>query len=493
VFKVKSILRRKVDLLPQRPEPFVFRLEINPEASWTRSALNQMLEFSTIVQLEAVESPGDGLLQIVQDLDRHPQEIKIRLVLPSAQINYSSSLSSYVRSLSRLKKSTTVMFLASISQALNTSLRAQLLAILGAFSSAGVKTGLLLELAPTELASLSTPQFLALEDLVTLAVKAGALEVALRPLLPSTTHSRPIPPDKASEHETTAATVLSASISAGFLSWVNELKARGLVLSFEECFPLGSAAPDSRPTPGLTTDLNLSPNLTLNNFPNGFIPNCRQAFGSCFIDRQGLLKPCRLSENIIGDLKQKPLKDIFSSFIFSDRHYCLLESARLWSAQPEPASGSSAPSSPSAPSAPFAASTASTLSAPFSPSTPYGSSAPQPLSSPYSSSAPSAPSLPSPQLASSFASAFSSSLHLLTPVRLDSSLRPVPLFQLLHRNWGGTLVHGYDSLVLSPRGARLAGSIDGRHNLRWFKKKFGAKALSFICGLFLKGYIRLEE
>lgn len=444
---MKNILQRKIDLLPQRPEPFVFRMEINPEASWTRSALNQVLNFSTIIQLEAIEGLSDGLLQIVQDLDQQPRALKIRLVLPSSQNNFSS----YVKPLSRLKKSTMVMFLASINHAQEASLKNELLETMRAFSSAGIKTGLLVELAPTELTSGADARLLALEDLATQAVQAGALEIALRPLIPFNHHLRPILPEKTSEH---GVSDISVSISAGLSSWVNELKVRGLVLWLEECFPLVSSAPDRHLDHGLNIGLNLNPNLhpNPNNFTKGPMPSCRQAFGSCFIDRNGLVKPCRLSEHLIGDLKQKQLKDILSSFIFSDRHYCFLESMPLQSVQSESASAPSAPSTPSAPSE-------------FS--------------------------FSSRLLPPSFLSAPSSSFN--TPFILDSSLKPVPLFKLLDRDWGATLAYNYDSLVLSHKGARLAGSIDGSHNLRWFKKKFGAKALSFICGLFLKGYIRLEE
>ncbi|MBC7363622.1 MAG: SPASM domain-containing protein [Candidatus Aminicenantes bacterium] len=440
---MKKFLKRKIDLLPQRPEPFVFRMEITPEARWIKSALNQLLDFSTIIQLEAIEGLSDELLQIVQDLDRHPREPKIRLILPSSQNNFSSSFSSYAKPLSKLKKSTIVIFLASISHAQEPSLKNELLETIKSFSSAGLKTGLLVELAPTELASgIETEarfkaQLLALEELIACAAHAGALEMALRPSLSYIPRLRPNFSEKTSKHRPTEATDVSvstlASLLSCLLSWINELKARGLVLSFEECFPLASSAPYSHLTQGLNKGFslnlnpnpepnfklnlgpNLNPNLDPNNFTNWPMPNCRQAFGSCFIDRNGLIKPCRLSEYILGDLKEKQLKDIFSSFIFSDRHYCF----------------------------------------------------------------------------SSFPATSSSSLN--TPVRLDSGLKPVPLFQLLHRNWGSTLVHGYDSLLLSHKGVRLARSIDGRHNLRWFKKKFGAKALSFICGLFLKGYIRLEE
>ena len=80
-----------------------------------------------------------------------------------------------------------------------------------------------------------------------------------------------------------------------------------------------------------------------------------------------------------------------------------------------------------------------------------------------------------------------------SPVNLDSALRPVPLFTLKKKEWGAVLIKDLDSLVLSPRGEKLARLIDGKNTLGSIKKKFGLRSAGFIYALFLKGLVRLEK
>ncbi|MGQ9802195.1 MAG: SPASM domain-containing protein [Candidatus Saccharicenans sp.] len=411
--------------LPLKPEPFVYRLEVDPEAHWTITALAEVLTFSTLIQLEAFKGLSDHLLQLVQYLDGHQRDFKLRLILSSEE----KSFDRFIKPLSKLKKSFFLLFLVNLNPenpSLTKNQKDKLKTMLIAFSSAGLKTGLMLELS-----SDSDMEISDIENLIISARQAGALEIFLRPSLFPSNQPK-----------------FENLNGADFIDFLTRLNAGGFPLTLEECFP------------GTWPDL------------GGLSLNCRQAFGSCFVDRNGLVKPCRLSETVLGDLKQRPLKDIFSEYIFSRRQYCFFASAQLkknefsYSLDPEFASALTKNQN----------SFSAIDSGPTHPSThtPFPDQA-SGLTSPTASFA-------SPEAAPSTG-----------PVILDSSLKPVPLFRLLDRPWGATLVHQYDGLILTHKGAGTARFIDGRHNLRWFKKKFGDKILSLIYGLFLKGYLRLEK
>ncbi|MDD8020082.1 MAG: SPASM domain-containing protein, partial [Acidobacteriota bacterium] len=77
-----------------------------------------------------------------------------------------------------------------------------------------------------------------------------------------------------------------------------ELRTAGLVVKLEECFPGANLQYDS-----------------------GSL-GCRQAYGSCYVDNHGEIKPCRLSQKVLGRAGQQPLQDIWRDYIYSDYPCC---------------------------------------------------------------------------------------------------------------------------------------------------------------------------
>ncbi|MGB9907023.1 MAG: SPASM domain-containing protein [Candidatus Saccharicenans sp.] len=357
--------------LPLRPEPFVFRLEWKPGAESVGSALDEIIAEAHIIQLEAVQPLEEAAVGLLWNLDKRPEKFDLRL-LSRAQDFGAETIKKFIGPLSHLKKLAAIIFI--IRSRSEEPAWLALYSSLSAAASAGLKPGLLVELE-------SETSFSELEQLIKKARLSGAMEIALRPASPNNGY-------------------LAAGKNLG--DFLDQLRAEGIPVLLEECFPWSGPA---------TSTLE---------------PNCRRAFGSCYLDSQGQVKACRQSEKIIGDLRKQKLERIWPRYLFA-QNVCPADEARPHSGRPE------------------------------------------------------------------LASAGSSRRSSLSPINLDSSLKPVPLFILKNKEWGAALIKGLDGLLLSPKGEKLARMIDGKNTLRSIRKKFGRRSAGLVYALFLRGLIRLEK
>ncbi|MCR4409756.1 MAG: hypothetical protein NUW11_05630 [Candidatus Saccharicenans sp.] len=361
--------------LPLRPEPFVFRLEWKPGAEWAGSALEEIIAEAHFIQLEAVQPLDEEVVDLLRKLDDRPEKFSLRL-LSRAEDFGAETIKKFIGPLSRLKKLDAVIFV--ISSRSDEPAQAEVSSLLSAAASAGLKPGILVELEPG--ASVS-----GLEQLIKNLRLSGAMEIALRP----TSAANPHP-----------------NFGKNLANCLSHLKSEGIPVSLGECFP------------------GLEPGLS------ALEPNCRRAFGSCYLDSQGLVRACRQSREILGDLSRQKLAEIWPGYLFAEdlcsRAALTVQSLKLEENEAVEANGMA-------------------------------------------------------------------EVENLSPTSLDSSLRPVPLFILKDKKWGAALIKGLDGLVLSPKGEKLARMIDGKNTLRSIRKKFGPRSAGLIYALFLRGLVRLEK
>lgn len=369
-----KIFARK-DSLPLRPEPLVFRLEWKPGAEWAGSALEEIVAEAHIIQLESVQPLDEEAVGLLQKLDNRPEKFSLKLLLRPGE-SMARATAEFIRPLSRLKKLSALIVIISCRTA-EKSLQL-IKEALSAAASAGLKPGVMTELEP------DTPAA-ELEKLVREVRLSGALGIALRPA--SAANPNPV-------------------FGKTLANCLSHLKAEGIPVSLEECFP------------GLEPE------------PPALEPNCRRAFGSCYIDSLGRVKACRPSGEILGNLRKQKLEEIWSGFLFAEdlcsRAALSAQSLKLEENETAEANGMA-------------------------------------------------------------------EVENFSPTILDSSLRPVPLFILKKKKWGAALIKGFDGLVLSPKGEKLVRMIDGKNTLRSIRKKFGPRSAGLIYALFLRGLVRLEK
>lgn len=369
-----KIFARK-DSLPLRPEPFVFRLQWKPGAEWAGRALEEIAAAASVIQLEADGILNDELLVLLRELDFRPEKFSLRLLLRPGE-SMVRATAEFIGPLSRLKKLSALILIISCHTA-EKSLRL-IKEALSAAASAGLKPGVMVELEP------DTPAA-ELEKQVRDVRLAGALEIALRPASLSNQY-RP------------AGKTLSDCL--------NNLRAAGIPVLLEECLP------------GLESGLPFSE------------PNCRRAFGSCYLDSQGQVRACRQSEKILGDIRRQKLAEIWPDYLLAE-DLCFRAAVTAQSLKLETNGAAGANGTARA--------------------------------------------------------------GIVSPASLDSSLRPVPLFTLKKKEWGAVLIKELDGLVLSPKGEKLARMIDGKNSLGSIRKKFGQRSAGLIYALFLLGFVRLEK
>ncbi len=381
--------------LPLRPEPFVFRLALNPETAWTPRLIEKISFSASIIQIEVNGLLTEAALTLLKQLDDAREPFSLRLLVGADGGNVSKCFDP----LSRLKKLAALMFItnAPTEEASVTKLKE----LLAAAASSGLKPGVLIELPPS--ASLSD-----LKKFILDVRPAGALEISLRPSLLLTA-----PNDKV---------ILEKEISDSLA----ELKNSGLPVSLEECFHGLAAAFSSTLNPDSVT----------------FELNCRRGFGCCYVDRKGLVKVCRQSDRILGDLARRSPEDIWKEFLFA-RNICPL--SEIPRAQDDFGEDNN----------PQKNEKANKINNNEDRATPES--------------------------------------DRQEPINLDSSLRPVPLFTLKEKSWGALLIKGLDGVVLSPRGAKIAVLIDGQKDLNLLRKKHGLRAVQLVLALYLKGLVRLEK
>ncbi|MGB4705284.1 MAG: SPASM domain-containing protein [Candidatus Saccharicenans sp.] len=258
--------------LPFRPEPFVFRLELNPNALRDAPFIEKILASASIIQLEAVGPFTEESLKLLQFLDNHQSSFCLRLLVRSDD----HVISEYLDPLSRLKKLVAFMIIA---PAEKTSV-ARLNELLFAAASSSLKPGVLIELDPAVSSS-------ELKDFIRKLRQAGALEIALRP----------------------SPALISRSYDAGsefyLFDSLNELKSSGLPVSLEECFSAGPAISGVEPNPG----------------SDHFEFNCRRGSGSCYINYKGEVKICRRLDRVIGNLSSQSPECIWEKILF-DQNIC---------------------------------------------------------------------------------------------------------------------------------------------------------------------------
>lgn len=384
----------RIEDLPLRPEPFVFRFELSSEAVWMPRLLQEISSSASVIQIEVIGEVTDAVLKLLKQLDDGQESLSFRLLVQAD----GRSVSQYFEPLSRLKKLAALMFIINIPA--DEAPVAKLKEFLAAAASSGLKPGVLIELRPSD-------SFSDLKNFILDVRRAGALEISLRPFLPL-----PTLPDK----------VLSGRELAESLAG---LKNSGLPVSLEECF--------SGPVEGSIAIQNSNSDL--------FELNCRRGFGCCYIDRQGLVKVCRQSGRVLGDLRRQSPEDIWKEILFA-RNIC-------------PLSGT--------PRSQNAFSTDHNLQEGEKVNKINNEDTATPESA------------------------------RLEPINLDSTLRPVPLFTLKVKSWGALLIKGLDGVVLSRRGAKIAAFIDGQKDLNLLRKKYGSRAVQFVLALFLRGFVRLEK
>ncbi|MDH7494314.1 MAG: SPASM domain-containing protein, partial [Candidatus Saccharicenans sp.] len=361
--------------LPLRPEPFVFRLEWKPGAEWAGSALEEIVPEAHIIQLEAAQPLDEEAVGLLQNLDNRQEKFNLRLLI-SAEDSGVETIKKFIGPLSRLKKLVAVIFI--IRSRSDEPGWPEINGSISAAASAGLKPGVMIELEPET--SISE-----LEQLIKSVRLSGAMEIALR----QTSAANPHP-----------------VFGKNFSNCLSHLKAEGIPVSLEECFPW------LKPGPPVSE------------------PNCRRAFGSCYIDSQGRVKACRQSSEILRDLRKQKLEEIWSGYLFAEG-LCSRAALTAQSLKLE-ANGTSEENG-------------------------------------------------------------MAEVENLSPASLDASLRPVPLFTLKKKEWGAALIKGLDGLVLSPKGEKLARMIDGKNTLRSIRKKFGPRSAGLIYALFLRGLVRLEK
>lgn len=248
--------------LPLRPEPFVFRLEWKPGAEWAGSALEEIIAEAHFIQLEAVQPLDEEVVDLLRKLDDRPEKFSLRL-LSRAEDFGAETIKKFIGPLSRLKKLDAVIFV--ISSRSDEPAQAEVSSLLSAAASAGLKPGILVELEPG--ASVS-----GLEQLIKNLRLSGAMEIALRP---------------------TSAVNPHPNFGKNLANCLSHLKSEGIPVSLEECFP------------------GLEP------WPPALEPNCRWAFGSCYLDSQGRVRACRQSREILGDLSRQKLEEIWSGYLLA--------------------------------------------------------------------------------------------------------------------------------------------------------------------------------
>jgi len=370
--------------LPLRPEPFVFRLEFNPEASWNSRLIEEISASASIIQLEAAGPLTGEILDFLTNLDDRQESFSLRLLVRSDD----EALEEYFGPLSRLKKLAALMLI--IAAPAEEPAVSRLKGVLVAAASAGLKPGALIEPHP----GTALPE---LKNFIHRVRQSGALEISLRPSLRAAFYSDNV-------------------FSENTLSrCLEELKNSGIPVALEECFPGIAAARHS----------------------NVFELSCRRGSGSCFIDYQGAVRVCRQSDKILGDLSKEKPRDIWQKFLFAE-DVC----------PPAEISGCQ-----EADGIDYRRCEKGKVNEEKKPS---------------------------------------ESSHL-TPINLDSSLRPGALFTLREKAWGAVLIKGLDGQILSRRGAEIAALIDGRKTLSLFRKKFGLRGVQLVLALFLKGFVRLEK
>ncbi len=379
----------EIEKLPLRPEPFVFRLELSPEVAWAPRLLQEISSSASVIQIEVTGPLTEAVLRLLKQLDDAREPFSLRLLVGGDD----RSVGECFDPLSRLKKLAALMFL--IKTPVEEAPVAKSKELLAAAASSGLKPGVLIELSPS--ASLSD-----LKNFILDVRQAGALEISLRPSLPLTA-----PYDEViSEKE------LSDSLAG--------LKNYGLPVFLEECFPGQAAASTSGLNPDSVT----------------FELNCRRGFGCCYVDRKGLVKVCRQSDRVLGDLARRSPGDIWKEFLYA-RNICPLSELRR--SQDD-----------------------------------FGEDK-------------------NPQKNEKADKINNEDRATREPINLDSCLRPVPLFTLKEKSWGALLIKGLDGVILSPRGAKIAAFIDGQKDLKLLRKKYGTRGVQFVLALFLKGLVRLEK
>lgn len=384
-----------IEKLPLRPEPFVFRLELSPEAAWAPRLLQEISSSASVIQIEVAGPLTEAALRLLKQLDDAREPFSLRLLVGADGGNVGKCFDP----LSRLKKLTALMFL--MKAPVEEASVAKLKELLAAAASSGLKPGVLIELSPS--ASLSDLKHFILD-----VRRAGALEISLRPSIPDLINSN------------------NSNFGDEPADFLAELKNTGLPVFLEECFPGHTAASTSGLNPDSVT----------------FELNCRRGFGCCYVDRQGLVKVCRQSDRVLGDLARRSPEDIWKEFLYA-RNICPLSELRR--SQNDFGEDNN----------PQKNEKANKINNNEDRATPE-SDRPE-------------------------------------PINLDSSLRPVPLFTLKEKSWGALLIKGLDGVVLSPRGAEMAAFIDGQKDLKLLRKKYGSRGVQFVLALFLKGLVRLEK